>query len=65
MFHDVTRHERMFHDVTRRERTFHDVTRREHMRSGHFQPSLLYTVILSSPEISLLMLLHVATLQTS
>ena len=32
------------------------------MRYAHFQPSLLYTDILSSPEISFLMLLHVATL---
>ena len=35
------------------------------MRNAHFQPSLLYTDILSSPKISFLVLLHVATLQTN
>ena len=35
------------------------------MLYAHFQPSLLYTDILSSPEISFLVLLHVATLQTN
>ena len=32
------------------------------MHYAHFEPSLLYTDILSSPEISFLVLLHVATL---
>ena len=35
------------------------------MRYAHFQPSLLYTDIFSSSEISCLVLLHVATLQTN